>query len=253
MNEPLRVLIVDDNEMMVKTLQDILKIKGFQVEVAYSGPQALEKVIESPFDCVLSDVRMPELNGVELHRAVKTQQPNLPVVLMTAYATDKLVQEGLAEGVVAVLNKPLDVSLVLKFLSYLSLERSIVIIDDDPNFGQTLGDVLQIQNFSVAHITQPNNVVDKIGEAGQVVLLDMKLNGKSGLDVLREIRQAYPHMPVILVTGYREEMATAVEAALAINAFTCFYKPFRIDQLLQTLNRIHHLELGRLLGRPISK
>ena len=107
MADTLHILIVDDNQMMVKTLQDILQIKGYQAEVAHSGPEALEKIEETTFDCVLSDIKMPDVNGVELYRAIKAHQPDLPVVLMTAYATDKLIEEGLQEGVIAVLTKPL--------------------------------------------------------------------------------------------------------------------------------------------------
>ena len=120
MPEELRILIVDDNEMMVKTLQDILRLKGYQTEPAYSGLEALRKVENGAFDCVLSDIKMPDLNGVDLYRAIKVQQPGLPVILMTAYTTDKLIKESLAEGVVSVLTKPLDLNQLFNFLTTLS-------------------------------------------------------------------------------------------------------------------------------------
>ena len=88
---------------------------------------------------------------------------------------------------------------------------------------------------------------------GQVVLLDMKLKGVSGLDILKEIRVQYPHLPVVLVTGYREEMSGAVEAALKISAYTCLYKPFEIEELLQLLGEIRRQEMARILGRPVGK
>src|SRR5262245_60075281 len=72
-SEKLRILIVDDNEMMVKTLQDILRLKGYQTEPAYSGLEALRKVEDGAFDFVLSDIKMPDLNGVDLYRAIKVQ------------------------------------------------------------------------------------------------------------------------------------------------------------------------------------
>ncbi len=253
MSDTLCILVVDDNQMMVKTLQDIFKIKGYKVEVAYSGPEALEKVDKIPLDCVLSDIKMPDVNGVELYRAIKGRQPDLPVVLMTAYATDNLIKEGLDEGVIAVLTKPLDMSLLLNFFSYLSKERSVVIVDDDPTFCRTLGDVLQARGFDVDQINKPEGVVEQLAGDGQVVLLDMKLQGSNGLDVLRQIRVQHPSLPVILVTGYRDEVKPAIETALKLNAYTYFYKPLQIEDLLQTLTQIHHQELGRVLGRPIEK
>ena len=63
---------------------------------ANSGQQALELARTQPFDCVLTDVRMPGMDGVELHRQLHQVQPGLPVVLMTAYASDEIIRKGLA-------------------------------------------------------------------------------------------------------------------------------------------------------------
>lgn len=253
MDQKLSVLIVDDNQMMTKTLQDIFRVKGYRAEIAHSGPEALDKVNTTPFDCVLSDIKMPDVSGLELFRAIKTKHPALPVVLMTAYATDKLIEEGLEEGVIAVLTKPLDMSLILNFFSYLSRDRSVVIVDDDPAFCQTLGDILQARGFAVHKMVHPDGIVEQLGVDGQVVLLDMKLQQSNGLDVLREIKTEYPDLPVILVTGYRDEVAASLEAALELSAYTYFYKPLQIDELLNTLTRIHHQQLSRVLGRPVIK
>ncbi len=80
-----------------------------------------------------------------------------------------------------------------------------------------------------------------------MILLDMKLNSVNGLDVLKEIRSSYPQLPVILVTGYREEMAPAIEAALEFSAYICLYKPLQIEELLQVLTQIYHQGLTRFL------
>ncbi len=253
MNEKLRILVVDDDRRMAKTLADIFQVKGYEVEVAHSGPEALEKVAGGRFDCVLTDIKMPEMNGVELYRAIKARQPDLPVVLMTAYSTDKLVQEGLEEGAVAALTKPLDINLLLSFFSSLGRERSIVIVDDDPKFARTLGDILRARSFAVTQITDPHDVVERVRADGQVVLLDMKLNDVSGLEVLEEIRERYPRLPVVMVTGYRQEMGQAIEAALKIGAYTCLYKPFQIEGLLQVVAEIRRQELARILGQRVRK
>ena len=81
----------------------------------------------------------------------------------------------------------------------------------------------------------------------------MKLNDISGLEVLEEIRAQHPHLPVVLVTGYRQEMAQAIEAALKIGAYTCLYKPFQIEGLLQVVAEIRRQELSRILGQRVRK
>jgi len=126
-------------------------------------------------------------------------------------------------------------------------------VDDDPQFCRTLGDILQARDFAVTQITDPHSVAEKVRVDGQVVLLDMKLNHIDGLEVLQAVRERYPHLPVILVTGYRAGMATAIEAALKLNVYACFYKPLQIEALLRVLTRIRHQELGRMLGRPAGQ
>jgi len=253
MTEKLRILVVDDDRRLAGTLVDILTVKGHQAQAAYSGPEALDRVKQEQFDCVLTDIRMPEMNGVELHRAIREAQPHVPVVLMTAYSSDKLVQEGLEDGAIATLTKPLDINNLLCFLSSLRQQQSVVIVDDDPAFCQTLGDILGARGFAVTRLTDPSGVAESLSPDEPVVLLDMKLNSIGGLEVLKEIRARYPRLPVILVTGYRQEMSAAIQAALEIGAYACLYKPFQIDELLQALAELRKRDLSRILGRLIGK
>ncbi|RME98944.1 MAG: response regulator [Chloroflexi bacterium] len=113
MTNPQKILIVDDNPLMLKTLRDILQISGYRVEIAVNGREALEKIKADSFGCVLSDVRMPDVSGIELLHAVKKSHPNLPLVLMTAHSEDDLVQQARAAGVTAVLEKPLNMQSLL--------------------------------------------------------------------------------------------------------------------------------------------
>ncbi len=249
MNQKLRILIVDDDTRMTRTLADIFSIAGHQPVEANSGPQALDLARQQSFDCVLTDVRMPGMDGVELHRQLHQVQPGLPVVLMTAYASDEIIRKGLAEGVVGVFDKPLDISSLLGFFASLARQRSIVIVDDDPDFCKTLGDILHQRGFSVSHFYYPLPEVELMTAEAQVILLDMKLNGISGLDVLKQIRQCYLDLPVLMVTAYRQEMTTAIQAALAINAYTCLYKPLEIPSLLRMLSDFQLKRLRKVMKK----
>ena len=247
MNPKLNLLIVDDDQRMTRTLADILRLDGHEAVEASSGPQALEKVKTQVFDCVLTDVRMPNMDGVELHRQLRQIQPGLPVILMTAYAADTLTRQGLDEGVVGVLDKPLDINHLLGFLTSLAKNRTIVIVDDDQAFCKTLDDILHQRGFKVAQFTDPHVNVDLITTDAQVILLDLKFNGINGMDVLKDIRKNNPNLPVLLVTGYRKEMENVIQSALEINAYTCLYKPLEIPQLLQMLSEFQTKRLRTLL------
>lgn len=253
MNYKLHILVVDDDRRMTKTTVDILKVKGYSADTAYSGPEALEKIATFDYDCILTDIRMPGMDGVELLRTIRENQPGLPVVLMTAYANDALVQQGIAEGAVAALTKPLDLNQLLNFFSSLRKERTICIVDDDLNFCVTLRDILQARGYAVTTVSDPKDIGEKIGEEGQVVLLDMHLGEVDGLDVFKELRARHSQVQVILVTGFKKKTASSVESAIEINAFACLYKPLEIKELIRVINQVYQLELRRWLDQPAIK
>ena len=113
------ILVVDDDLNISRILTTILKFNGYQVEIAHSGCEALKKLEKECFDCVLSDIKMPGGDGIELNRAIQARWPELPVVLMTAYSEDSLTQHALEDGAIAVLSKTLDINILLDLFSHL--------------------------------------------------------------------------------------------------------------------------------------
>lgn len=116
MKDLLRVLIVDDDNNMAQTLEKILRTKGYRAEAAHTGEQALALARKNHFDCVLSDIKMPGMNGVELFHAFQQYHPDVPIIMITAYAPSDLLTASVAKGVVAVLNKPIDFDLLFMYL-----------------------------------------------------------------------------------------------------------------------------------------
>ena len=192
MRNQTKILIVDDDKRMTQTLCDILSISGYQVEIAHSAPEALEKVKAKDFDCVLTDVRMPEMDGVAFHKVLRKERPGIPVVLMTAYAADEIIQRGLEEGIIGVLSKPLNIAQMLGFFSALAKHKTIAVVDDDPEFCKTLGDILNVHGFTVAQETDPHADMNLLAMDAQVILLDMKMNSISGLQIFKNTQTGFP-------------------------------------------------------------
>ena len=111
------VLIVDDNPSMASALHDILVLEDFETFQASSGAQALVILRDHPVDVLITDVIMPEMDGVELFRRTRQAHPQLITILMTAYAADELIQKGMAEGIKTVLTKPIDIDFLILLLS----------------------------------------------------------------------------------------------------------------------------------------
>ena len=97
-NTSKKILIVDDESEMRVALETTLQRENYQLVCAEDGKQALEQFDNNVFDLVLTDVRMPKLNGLELLREVKERSPHTPVVMMTAYGTIDNAVEAMKEG-----------------------------------------------------------------------------------------------------------------------------------------------------------
>jgi two-component system, NtrC family, response regulator HydG len=129
----MHVLVADDDPGITQTLTDILMIFGHRVTVATSGDEALARVEEANPDCVLTDVRMPGMSGVDLCRVLNGRVPGLPVVVMTAYAYDGVVEKAIQQYATAAVAKPLDVDRLLEVLEQVCAEAGASLAgDDDP-------------------------------------------------------------------------------------------------------------------------
>ena len=113
MSELTSILVVDDQPEVASSLADILEFKGFKVYPAFSGAEALGILKKHAIDILLTDVRMPDMNGVALYREVRKSHPHLTTYLMTAYAADEIIRQGMKEGIKTVLTKPLDIDLIV--------------------------------------------------------------------------------------------------------------------------------------------
>ena len=102
----LQILVVDDDRTVRRAVTDTLREAGHTVESASGGVEALKTLSERAFDLVLTDVRMPGVDGLELFRAVRTSAPSTDVILMTAYGEVEDAVHVLKEGASDYLTKP---------------------------------------------------------------------------------------------------------------------------------------------------
>ncbi|MBI3871647.1 MAG: sigma-54-dependent Fis family transcriptional regulator [candidate division Zixibacteria bacterium] len=102
------ILVVDDKDSVRRMLADALIAKGHDVEVARNGHSAIEKSKESRFDLVLTDLKLPEMDGMQVLAAVKENDPETTVIVMTAFGTIETAVEAMKKGAYDFLTKPFD-------------------------------------------------------------------------------------------------------------------------------------------------
>jgi len=112
-----RVLIVDDDEKMRTILQKVLQRQGYDVTLAHNGQNAIHLLQKTGFDLVLSDIRMPGMDGLELLRQVREISTDTTVIMMTAFGSVDSAVEAMKQGAYDYINKPFKMDEVLICLS----------------------------------------------------------------------------------------------------------------------------------------
>jgi two-component system nitrogen regulation response regulator NtrX len=108
-----QILVVDDEERIRQSLNGVLKDEGYEVQEAQDGVQALKKIESDPPDVVLLDIWMPGLDGMETLERIKTQNPNLPVIMISGHANIELAVKATKLGAYDFIEKPISLEKVL--------------------------------------------------------------------------------------------------------------------------------------------
>lgn len=136
-----KILIIDDDPVLRQSFERLLSQEGYSVITAVSGESGLEKVKTWPLDLVITDVRLPGMNGLETFKAIRLVHPKLPVIVMTAFGTTEMAIEATKFGAFDYVLKPFDVpdmlDLIRKALESGRLMRSKVQIDEAPSTAAT--------------------------------------------------------------------------------------------------------------------
>ncbi|RCW50923.1 response regulator [Paenibacillus prosopidis] len=103
------ILIVDDQPSIRMLLSELFRAEGADVYLAEHGYAALEHLKNNDFDCVLLDLKLPEMDGIEVLRAIREKSQAVPVILISAYAEPAKMEEAVRLGVTKFLTKPFDI------------------------------------------------------------------------------------------------------------------------------------------------
>ncbi len=109
---PARILVVDDDPLIIRLIMDTLNVEGYEVDSAENGVAALEKVRHARFDLILSDLHMPQLDGVGLYRALteRTDRPLTKFIFLTGSVGSSELHRFLNETGLPLLRKPLNLA-----------------------------------------------------------------------------------------------------------------------------------------------
>ena len=259
MNKMIKLLLVDDEEEFLTSTSQALGRRGFDVKVAPNGVTALELVEKNSYDIILLDVKMPDIDGIEVFRQIREKLPDLPVILLTGHGSIDDAFYTSKDGIADYLTKPIDIESLSERLHKIVEKAEKQREDNDNTISpMSFGEVIKVMHVddevdfleSMKRILERRNMEVTTAESGElalallkeciidVVVLDVKMPGMDGLEVLRHIKTDFPSIEVILLTGH-----PSVEAALEgikLGANEYMKKPPEIDELVATIRKLHN-------------
>jgi two-component system NtrC family response regulator len=157
-------LIVDDEKVQLEMLGGFLVKQGYEATAAEDGQKALEKFKSGTFDLVLTDFRMPGMDGIQLLREVRRLQPQVLVVIMTAYGTVATAVAAMKEGAYDYLTKPIDLDELLLLIQ--RVEREVGLGQENLELKEQLREKFKV-NFIVSASRQMEEALNLVGRVSQ--------------------------------------------------------------------------------------
>ena len=153
MTAPISILVVDDETGICQNVKKILAKGNFDVTAANSGREALKMMAEKPFELVISDVVMPEMNGLQLLKSLKANWPQTKTVMMTAYASTNTAMRAIRLGALDYLPKPFTPN-ELRAMVDQALEGKLIEAKVSPSEKETISVIDVDAPFDTAEVTE---------------------------------------------------------------------------------------------------
>lgn len=171
-----RVLIIDDDEIIRKSCEKVLSPEGYTVVSAQSGREGLKLLSNKPFDLVLTDLRMPDMNGIDVLKKVKERGPDIEVIIITGYGTIKSAIEAIRYGAYDYVEKPFSPEELLNVVRR-SLERRNLILENT-RLKQEVQSLYRVENIvgNSKAIQRVFNLIATVASTESTVLI----TGESG-------------------------------------------------------------------------
>lgn len=240
--EKYTVLIIDDEPEILASLERALHFKYNVITTSHSM-DVLSLLKNTHVDCIVLDIRMPGVNGIDLLKDIKFIYLHMPVIMMTGHGKEEDVIQALKYGAAGYVTKPIDIYLLISELEK-SLATSkkqnkhpkIVLLDDDKLFLNKIKKSLESYPYDIylcSNHKQALTVIKK--EEIDVLVLSEKISDSPNLDFINKVRKIYDDIIFILVADVTDQRL-AIEA-INKNIFDYLKKPIKPEDLISAIER----------------
>ncbi|MBN8228431.1 response regulator transcription factor [Corallococcus macrosporus] len=227
-----RFLVVDDNRAFAENLAEILEDAGHTTTVVDCGEAALQAARAERYDVLITDMRMAGMSGASLVHHLRQRDPGLAAIVVTAHPGEAELARAHAEGVLAVLPKPVPVPALVELLARARRDGLVVLVEDDAQLTDNLTELLRERGFTSVVAHSVPEVAGLQSVRPFAALVDLRVPGGRDGEALCRVRERFPSATPFVVTAYPEALPEDFEGR-------CVRKPFDTGALLAALEQVH--------------
>jgi DNA-binding response OmpR family regulator len=238
-----RILVVDDDPILLELLTDTLTAIGYEATPASDGIIALDILTTQKFDLMITDIKMPRMDGIQLLKKVKRHYPGLPVLFITGVASQEVIGQAEADGFLA---KPFRIAHIEELIQQtlspkdkrsVSRKPELLLIDLAGRIDETLTDGLFFHGFALFTFRDLEASVRELtNNRFAAIVADFSPWVANPKDIIERLRQLAPDTPLIINSdAFSAEHHEDVVAEFRLTGLAPI--PFAASELIDLLNR----------------
>ncbi len=234
-----KILVVDDNIEYCESVIDVLSVEGYDAVGVHNGFKALEAIGEDCFDLVLMDIKMPGIDGIDTFKKLKEISPKTPTIVMTAFAVEDRIREGLRSGVFGTFRKPINFDRLFCSIEMAFPDGKLVMISsDNSELYSGLYDALVDKGYRVLTAIDGEIAAQlSMEKKFDIIIMDDQFPDINGTKTYTAIRNMRPDVPVIFITEDKEKAGDIVDQLPEKDVKVFLEKPLDIEYLLVAMQK----------------
>ena len=259
-----QILVMEDESSVAQGLEMILREQGYGVDLTMTGQGALDTLRHKDFDLLVADLRLPDMDGMDVIKRVKEKRPETEIVVITGYASPPSAIEAMKHGAADYLSKPFTeeqfISAVEEAISKgllqpvelapaevmvnqvdetirgeAGVQPQILVMEDESSVAQGLEMILREHGYGVDLAMTGQGALDTLsGKGFDLLVADLRLPDMDGMDVIKRVKRESPETEIVVITGYAD-VSSAVEA-MRRGVVDYLPKPFTEEEFMGTVD-----------------
>ena len=238
------ILVVDDHVALAENLAEILGNVGYQTAWADSAESALQAIERGGVSALITDYRLPGLNGAQLIAEIRKRGIGIPAVVMSAHTDLETIGSAESAGALQVFPKPIDMRHLLDVVEDLGRgETAVLLVEDNRLLADNLAEALRGAGH---HVLVGTSGADALGHRGLpgVAIVDYRLPDATGIQIAQRLTARDPYIRILFISGHSEELGKELQGPLG--DAPRMDKPLDVSRLLDWVaNAVAHEQTSR--------